>query len=464
MSGTFSSFSTALSALRYNRVAMDTASQNIANVGVDGYTRRRVDAVTNGIPTKPAMWARDQGSGGGVRITGVTRMTDYLLDVRRRTEHGKQAYLDTRQTILGRLETGIGEPGENGVAAVLGEFRAAWADLSNTPDSDAARAQVLSRGRELADALHLQASNFASEAADDRVRVNALVTEVNNLAGDLAATNKAIQVANLTNDDAGNLMDQRDRIALRLTELTGGKAVANGTGGLDIEVGGASLVTGGIAGQLQVATGITPTGDADGNPVTFQVDHPISGVTAVAGLTGEVGAVTDVLNTTIPAYLAGLGAVAQTLADSVNALHTAGYDATGAAGQPFFTYDPADPAGTIALALTTTAEVAAASAPGGVVEGGTADLLADLAAADPAYQELVNGFGNTVASGERMAASQQMLTQQVDGAREQMAGVNLDEEMLQMVQYQRAYEAAARVMTTVDSMLDTLINRTGLTR
>src|SRR6476661_5888420 len=188
MSGSFASFNTALSALRYNRVAMDTASQNIANVGVDGYTRRRVDAVTAGTPTKPAMWSRDQGTGGGVRITGVTRMADYLLDLRRRTEHGKQSYLDTRQAVLDRLETGIGEPGDDGLASVLAQFRSAWADLSNTPDSDAARAQVLSRGREVADAIHLQASSFQSEAADQRVRANALVTEINTIASDLAAT------------------------------------------------------------------------------------------------------------------------------------------------------------------------------------------------------------------------------------------------------------------------------------
>ena len=462
MSGTFSSFNTALSALRYNRVAMDTASQNIANVGVDGYTRRRVDAVTAGTPTKPAMWSRDQGTGGGVRITGVTRMADYLLDLRRRTEHGKQSYLDTRQTVLDRLETGIGEPGDDGVAAVLAQFRSAWADLSNTPDSDAARAQVLSRGREVADALHLQVSNFQSEAADQRVRANALVTEINTIAADLAATNKAVQVANLTNDDAGNLLDQRDMLALRLTELTGGRAEANGTGGLDVTVGGVALVTGAFAGQLQVASGITPTGDADGNPVTFQVTHPINGTAPAAGLTGELGAVTDLLNTTIPAYLTGLGSVAQTLADGVNALHQGGYDATGAAGVAFFTYDPADPAGTIALNLTANDQVAASSVAGGVVQGANADALADFAGADPAYQQLVNGFGTSVASGRRVAASQQMLTEQVDGARDQMAGVNLDEEMLSMVQYQRAYEAAARVMTVVDSMLDTLINRTAV--
>ena len=462
MSGTFSSFNTALSALRYNRVAMDTASQNIANVGTDGYTRRRVDAVTAGTPTRPAMWSRDQGTGGGVRITGVTRLADYLLDLRRRTEHGKQSYLDTRQVVVDRLETGIGEPGDDGLAAVLAQFRASWGDLANTPESDAARNQVISRGRDVVDALRRQASAFQSEAADQRIRGNVLVDAINTVASDLAATNKAIQVANLTNDDAGNLLDQRDLLALRLTELTGGRAEANGTGGLDVTVGGVALVTGGIAGTLQVTSGITATGDADGNPITFQITHPVNGSAAAAGLTGELGAVVDLLDTTIPAYLAGLGSVARTLADGVNALHQAGYDATGAAGIAFFTYDPADPAGTLAVNLTQNSQVAASTLPGGVVQGANADALADFSGADPAYQQLVNGFGTTVASGRRVAASQQMLTDQVDGAREQQAGVNLDEEMLSLVQYQRAYEAAARVMTVVDSMLDTLINRTAI--
>ena len=80
------------------------------------------------------------------------------------------------------------------------------------------------------------------------------------------------------------------------------------------------------------------------------------------------------------------------------------------------------------------------------------------------YQRLVSGFGTEVASARRLAANQQALTEQVDGSRDQLSGVNLDEEMVTMLQAQRAYEAAARVMTTIDSVLDTLINRTGLVR
>jgi flagellar hook-associated protein 1 FlgK len=114
--------------------------------------------------------------------------------------------------------------------------------------------------------------------------------------------------------------------------------------------------------------------------------------------------------------------------------------------------------------VTDTAKVATSTTAGGVVDGSAADLLAELTGPDTAYQRLVNGFGTTVASGDRLSSSQQMLTEQVDAARDQLAGVSLDEEMLAMVQYQRGYEAAARVLTTVDSMLDTLINRTGLVR
>ena len=462
---TFSSLGTALSALRYNRVAMDTSSQNIANVGIEGYTRRRVDAVTASTATVPAMWARSQGAGNGVRITGTTRYADAFLDARARTEHGRQSYLEIRQTVLDRLEAGIGEPGDNGLSAVMAEFRQAWSDLANNPSNEAARSQVLTRGAALADAVQLQARNFTVEAQDQRMRLGSMVTEVNTVASDLAATNKAIASASLTGDDTANLFDQRDVLALRLSELTGGKAEANGSGGLDFSVNGVPMVTGAFAGKLEIASGVTPTGGADGSPVTFQVVAPDGGVTAVpSGGTGEVAAVADLLDQTIPSYLAGLAAVTRTLADSVNTVHQSGYDATGAAGEPFFSYDVDDPAGTLKVAITTNNQVAASGLPGGVVDGKVADALAELTDSESAYQALVNGLGSVVASGRRLVTNQSLVTAQVDGSRDQLAGVNLDEEMLAMVQYQRGYEAAARVLTTIDSMLDTLINRTGLVR
>lgn len=464
MAGSFSSLNTALSALRYNRVAMDVASGNIANVGTDGYARRRVNAESVGGPVQPAMWSRYDGVGDGVAVAGVDRMVDALLDVRARREHGNQSYLDIRQTVLERVESGVGEPGDNGVAAAIADFRSAWHDLANNPGSDAARSQVLGRAATLADALRIQARNIEAESGDLRVRALADVAEVNTVASDLAATNKSIAIASLNGTDAGVLLDTRDQLAMRLSELTGSTTTLRADGGFDVSVNGVPLVTGQDAGTLQIATGITPTGASDGNPITYTISGT-SGTTAVpAGMTGEIGGVTDLLTTTLPAYSVGLGAVAQQLADETNLQHQAGYDAAGNPGQPFFSYNPADPAASLAVALAGPADLAASSIPGGGLEAGNATSLAGLTGTENSYQRLINGFGTEVASVRRLAANQQVLTNQVDGSREQISGVSLDEEMVSMLSAQRAYEAASRVMTTVDSVLDTLINRTGLVR
>lgn len=464
MSGSFTSLNTALSALRYNRVAMDVASGNIANVGTAGYARRRVNAESVGAPSQPAMWSRYEGGGDGVAVSGIDRMADALLDVRARREHGNQGYLDVRQSVLERVESGIGEPGDNGVAAAIADFRSAWHDLANNPGSDAARAQVLGRAASLADSLHVQARNIEAESGDLRSRALADVAEINTVAGDLAGTNKSIAIANLNGTDAGALLDQRDQLALRLSELTGATTSQRADGGFDVSVNGVPLVTGQNAGTLQIASGITATGAADGSPITFTITDGTGTVALPAGMTGDLGGVTDLLTTTLPAYAAGLGAVAKQLADEINTQHQAGYDAAGNPGQAFFGYDPTDPAGTIAVALTDPGQLAASSIAGGGLDAANATALAGVTGVEDSYQRLVNGFGTAVASVRRLAANQQVLTSQVDGSREQLSGVNLDEEMVTMSSAQRAYEAAARVMTTVDSVLDTLINRTGLVR
>ena len=464
MAGTFASLNTALSALRYNRVAMDVASGNIANVGTEGYARRRVNGETVGASPRPAMWSRYDGAGDGVAVAGINRMVDPLLDVRARREHGNQGYLDIRQKVLERVESGIGEPGDNGVAAAIADFRSSWHDLANNPGNDATRAQVLGRAATLADAIRIQARNVDAESGDLRVRAIADVAEVNTVASDLAATNKSIAIASLNGSDAGELLDKRDQLAMRLSELTCAKTSQRADGGFDVTVNGVPLVTGQNAGSLQIATGITPLGASDGNPITFTVTDS-SGTTAVpAGMTGEIGGVTDLLTTTLPAYSAGLGAVAQQLADEINAQHQTGYDANGNPGQPLFSYNPADPAGTLVVALSAPSQVAASAIPGGGLDATNADALATATGVETSYQRLINGFGTEVASVKRLAANQQVLTGQVDGSREQLSGVNIDEEMVSMMSSQRAYEAASRVMTTVDSLLDTLINRTGLVR
>lgn len=464
MAGTFASFGTALSALRYNRVVLDIANSNIANVSTEGYVRRRAQAESVGAPSQPALWSRYDGHGEGVALSGIQRMTDPLLDARVRREHGNQSYLDVRQTVLERVETGIGEPGDDGVAAALAEFRQGWHDVVINPGGDAARQQVLARAASVADALRIQSRNISTEEGDQRIHALSIVSEVNTVSADLAALNKTIGVAAVNGSDAGTLLDSRDQLALRLAEMVGGRATVGPDGMMGVTVNGVSLVSGAESGTLVVTGGVTADGGADGAPVAFAVDRGGVATAVPSGMLGELGAVTDLLNTTLPGYRAGLVEIARTLADEINAQHQAGYDKAGAAGEPLFAYDAADPASTLAVRITDPGKVAASAVPGGGTDAGNADRLADATSVEGSYQRLVNSFGTEVASVRRLAGNQQALTAQVDGAREQLAGVNLDEEMVEMVTAQRAYEAAGRLMTTLDSVLDTLINRTGLVR
>ena len=463
MAGSFSTLNTALSALRYQQASLDIASTNIANATTEGYVRRRIIGATVGAPAAPAIWSRSTEIGSGVISQGVERMVDPLIDTRVRREHARQSYLDLRSAALQRVETGIAEPSDNGVAKALDTFRNSLDDLNNAPGSDAARSQVLANAAIVADAFNLQSHNIHDELGDQRARVLASVQEVNDVAAQLAATNETIAQTRGGGSDAATLMDVRDKLALRLSELTGAVAKVNASGGMDVVVNGQPLVTGSAAATLQVAGGINPDGTAGAGPVTFQLQPPGGGpAVPITAVGGDLGASAELIDVDLPAYLSELNALVASFADDLNAAHLAGFDAAGAPGEALFTYDPLDPAGSIAVAITTGGKLAVSSIPGGGLDTGNAHVLADAIRIQDGYQRLVNGFGSKVASVERLAINQRVMSTQVDNAREQLAGVSIDEETVNMVLAQRSYEAAARVMTTVDQMLDTLINRTGL--
>ena len=459
MSGSFGSINTALTALRYQQVALDVASTNVANVGTDGYVRRRVVGETLGTTGTPGLWSRSAETAGGVRASGIDRMTDLALDVRVRREHGRQTYLDTKAAALARVETGLAEPGDSGIAAALADFRGALHDLGNAPASDAARSQAFLAAQTVADAFRLQANHLADESSDQRAHLLAAVDEVNVVAGQLAATNRSIFTARAGGSEVPTLLDERDALALRLAELTGATAQVKDDGTMEVTLNGEPLVSTFSAARLQVTDG-----SASGGPIVFRLDPDAAGgSTPLAGpLGGDLGATTELLVDVLPGYAVGLAEVAQDLADAFNAQNALGYDAAGQpATTPFFTYDPVS-----GLAVTgTAADLGVSAVEDNGNDGNNAGRLVDaVATADDPYQRLVNGFGSTVASVQRLAKNQQALTDQVDNAREQLAGVSLDEETVNMLSAQRAYEAAARVMTTIDSVLDTLINRTGLVR
>lgn len=464
MGGTFGGLNTALSGLKYEQVALDVANQNISNVNTDGYVRRRAVAGAVGPSAVPAMWSTDDGHGNGVITQSVQRLTDALVEARVRREVGNLANVTAQQTVLGRVESGINEPGDNGVSAALQGFRSAFQDLVSNPDTPAARETVLARGNILAAALHAQAQNITTEQGDDRMHVLDNVSSINNDATRLAQLNDAIHTGQINGTDVGTLLDSRDKVAADLASLTGASVTVGSNGQYNVAVNGVALVTGNQAGTFTVTGGINPDGSDAGTPLAFAITSA-SGTTNVptAGLGGELGGVSTVLTTTLPAYLASLNGVAATLVSQVNAVHRAGYGLDGSTGLDFFSATAGNEAATVQVAITDPQKIAAAAAAGSL-DGSNADALAQSVTVESNYQALVTSFGSQVAAINQRATNQQTLTTQVQDAKEQTAGVNLDEETVNMVQAQHAYEASSKVITVLDSILDTLINHTGVTR
>jgi len=260
------------------------------------------------------------------------------------------------------------------------------------------------------------------------------------------------------------LADQRDQLVLQLSELTGATARSNDDGTVDVLLGGSMLVSGTRSTAVQVegadnVDGVAATPPAGPGPVHLAFTDGRSAIVT----SGQAGGLMNALNSAYPSAAAGLDGVATTLASSVNDLHTAGKGLTDTTSRDFFT---ATNARDLKVAITDPRNVAAAASAAGVFDASMADQIAQLGgkpgSADVTWRSYVAQVGVDSQAAARRVVLQETVAKQADAARDSVSGVSVDEEMTNLLMFQRAYEGAARVMTAVDQTLDTLINRTGL--
>lgn len=456
----FSSLSVALSGLYAQRAGLDTAGRNIANVNTEGYSRQRVNLASVDGSTQPAMWSVSRGVGGGVELQGIDRIRDAFLERRAQTETGKQESLATRSRALSDLEISWNEPGQSGLATSLSAFWNGWDEVATYPDQGAPRQQQLERTLAVTEGLNRLAGDLRSSWDRGLQETQSLVTDVNSTAQHVASLNEAIRAAHASDLPANGLQDERDKAVLHLASLTGAVSRQADDGTVDVLIGGGLLVQGNRVSELAV------TAVADLDAVTtggssVDVVFAASGSSAAVG-SGSLHGQLTVLNGTLPTYRDDLNGVATNLISAVNAVHASGVDQDGLAGGPLLS---GTGAGDITVAITDPRKIAAASAPG-VIDGTVAAQLAELGSAagsaDAAYRATVVRMGVESQATSRSLGVQRSVVGQVDASRESVSGVNLDEEMTSLLTYQRAYEGAARVITAIDQVLDTLINRTGL--
>ncbi|MDT5036153.1 MAG: flagellar hook-associated protein 1 [Micromonosporaceae bacterium] len=463
---TFSGLSGALTSLYAQRRGIDVAGQNIANANTEGYTRQRVNLqAVGGAP--PSMYTNSHGPGQGVTVTGVTRIQDAFLETRGRLEHAQSAYLSDQDSVYARVQEAFGEPSDNGLQSQLSDLSAAWHDLANQPGDSAARTQVLARATNLTDSLHDSRSAMAYLFGTTREQLDAYATDINTSAAQVAALNQSIVSANLAGAPTNELADQRDTVVMHLSQLTGATGALRDNGSIDVLLSGGGLVNGSSSRRVSAA-GATRLEDVTADPVGLQWADTRSPVSVDSG---QVASMLKTVNSTLPGFVGQLDQVAAALANAVNDQHTSGYDRNGDAGVPLFvtTGGSAFTAANITVGITDPDLIAAAATTaggaGGTLNGDNADALAGLGtavdSADTVYRQVVVSLGVAAQAADRRVGIQSSLTDDVDAARQAQSGVNLDEEMTNLMSFQRAYQAASRVINTIDSCLDTLINHTG---
>jgi flagellar hook-associated protein 1 FlgK len=437
---TWAGISTALSSLRTQRVAIDVAGQNIANVNTPGYVRQRVD-MTAGI---------------GVNVSAISRLHNGILGDRSRTESAQLQNLSIASNVVNDVEGVFPEPTTYGFQEKLDALWSSFSNVARDPNNAAARVQVLSQANAAADWLNNAATELEDITANYSSGLANLVTTVNGYAKELSELNVAVSQSVENTQAANALLDRRGYVADQLAQLVGGSYHTNDSNQLSVTLGGGTLAGPSTYATLQVASagGVTS--------LQWAGDSTTATVTS-----GAANGYLTAVNTTVDSWMTTLNSVASALTTTVNAVQTTGFDRDGNAGANLFS---GTTAATISVALTDGADIAASAiAPsGGVasVDGSKADAMAALATAangpDELYQELVVSLGFAIQAADQAAATQESLASSITSQIDTESGVSIDEEMANLIAYQRAYEAAARVLTAIDAVLETLINRTGV--
>ncbi|MEA2440099.1 MAG: flagellar hook-associated protein 1 [Thermoleophilaceae bacterium] len=426
---------TSLRGLLAHQQAIDTTSHNVANANTEGYSRQ--EAVLSPTEAFQVIGGAKTGHlGTGVSVDGYRRIRDAFLDLQYRAQAMQVGDQETRSTQLDQVELVLSEPGENGISNQLAKFWSGWGDLTNSPDDIAARQALIDQAKNLAASfkgVDTQLSTVKSQATAEYAAITGPGGDVPAIANEIASLNAAIKQFNANGDSPNDLMDRRDNLLDKLSKLAQVRVTDLGNGSINVDLGDAA----------------TP----------LVADTTVTWPQTLTTPGGKLGALIDIAKTggTIDSYRADLNNVVAVLANAVNLLHN-----PGGTGTNFFNYTAGSEAATLSVAVTSaTVKTSSTGAAGAndvalaiaALRGGTGDKL---------YTSFVTRIGGDLKNAQRGEANANVLLNSIEDRRQSTSGVAMDEEMTNLVRFQRGYQASARTMSTMDQMLDTLINRTGI--
>lgn len=444
----FSTLNTSYLGLIAQQNALQTTSHNVANANTPGFSRQRAIMETTTPLPYPSL-QRSVGAGQigtGVMVGSIDRVRDAFLDTQVWRETASLSSWEEKQKLLEQIEVVFMEPADSSLSGFFEDFWNAWQELSKNAESEAVRTALLESANNLTDSFNHIARQLNQMGKDLQTTVQNQVAEVNSLASQIAALNVQIESISITGDNPNDLLDRRDLLLDELAKYTDFTVVKKENNVIDIEVDGRKLVVGKDYYEWSYAPGNQVEWAADAEAINLK-DGGIKGALDGIGLVND--------------YKEKLDNVALKLIEEINYQHTQGHDLNETTGEDFFSFDETGTnyALTMKVAVTDPLKIAAASVDEGKAGGTNALAIAQLRSdIEGDYQKIITTLAVDAHEANRMVENQSALVYQLENRRISVSGVSLDEEMVNLIQFQRAYQANSQAIRVVDELLDTLVN------
>lgn len=451
---------------------VNVAGQNLANVSTTGYTRQTVD-----IETSPSISTEFGSQGTGADVVAIQQAVNTLLNGQIQTQQSASGYWTAQQSALQSAETSLDEflngtaatsttsgnsTTDTGLSGQLTGLFNAFQAVATSPTSIPARQALVSQAQTLATTFNQIDSQLDATKTSLNTSLTDGVSSANTLISGIAQLNGQIASAESGGGTPNDLLDEREQDLENLSNLTNIQTSTGTNGAVDVSIGGQSLVSGNkVLDTLQ-----TYDASSDGSGQLL-----IQTATGGVNLTltgGSMQGTIDARDGELATMQNSINTLASTLINQVNTISSAGYSLTGSTGANFFNGTDASNI-TVNSALVNNPSLIQAS--GSATASGDNSIalqLADLATATQAglnnetfgdsYDVTVAGLGDALQTANNQVSNQSAVTNMLATQRSSTSGVNIDEEMTNLMSFQRAYEASAELVTTVNQMMQTVNN------
>lgn len=453
MSGLFGALQLSLRTLSNMQTGIQTVNENIANVNTEGYSRKRVVFASSDVEL------RSFGVlGSGAEVLRIESVRNLFLEARIQAELQAYGFYQGRQESLSQLESLIaGSDGAN-ISEQLSRFLDAFLELSGDPSSIALRESVLAEGNQLAWSMRNSAAQLGLMEQGTRIQISDTVQTINSLLTRIGELNdKLLPVLN-RGIDGGSLYDERQQLLNELAALANVQVQVDASHNMVISTHNGTL--------LLVGSEVSPL-TVEQTSAGAVVRHLGADVSAEF-TSGKLGGLLGFQNQTLADAQSALNSLARELMSVFNQTHSAGFDLQGDAGGALFSATADSEASTLVLTLQDPRLLAAAGTPGAVGDGQNAQALANLRdqgieglggqTLRDFYAQVLFNVGLETRSARSNLALQEKVLAQLQAQRESVSGVSLDEEAVNLMQYQRAYQASAKLIRVLDSLLEETLN------